>query len=57
MGHPREYDGCKFFLKEKDSVLVVVVITVIPIAFRVPAMLVFIPPSMTSVPTPLPRFV
>ena len=43
------------FLKEKDSVLVVIV--VIPIAFRMPAMLMFIPPSMTGAPAVLPRFV
>jgi hypothetical protein len=42
------------FLKEKDSALVVIV--VIPIAFGMPAMLVFIPPSMTAVPAALPRF-
>jgi hypothetical protein len=41
---------------EEDSVLVAVVIVVIPIAFRMPAMLVFIPPSMTAVPAALPRF-
>jgi glycine/D-amino acid oxidase-like deaminating enzyme len=35
----------------------VAVIVVIPIAFRMPAMLVFIPPSMTHIPAALPRFV
>ena len=35
---------------------VTVVIVVIPIAFRVPATLVFIPPSMVAVPAALPRF-
>ena len=47
-------------LEEQDSVIVAVVITimvaVIPIAFRVPAMCVFIPPSMIGVPAVLPRF-
>jgi hypothetical protein len=37
-------------------VTVAVVIVVIPIAFRVPATLVFIPPSMVAVPAALPRF-
>jgi hypothetical protein len=32
------------------------VIVVIPIAFRMPATLVFIPPSMSGVPAVLPRF-
>ena len=52
-------------LEEQDSVIVTVVITVvitimvavIPIAFRVPAMCVFIPPSMPDAPAVLPRFV
>jgi hypothetical protein len=35
---------------------VAVVIVVIPIAFRVPATLVFVPPSMVAVPAALPRF-
>ena len=39
------------------SVSVAVVILVVPIAFRMPAMLVFIPPSMTDTPAMLPRFV
>ena len=39
----------------RDSALVVIV--VIPVALRVPAMLVFIPPAMTGVPAVLPRFV
>jgi len=34
---------------------VVIVIVVIPIAFRVPATLVFIPPSMDAGPAVLPR--
>jgi hypothetical protein len=38
-------------------VAVVFVIMVIPIAFRVPAMLMFIPPSMTGAPAVLSRFV
>ena len=38
-------------------VAVVIVIAVIPISFRVPAMFVFIPPSMTGAPAPLPRLV
>jgi hypothetical protein len=38
-------------------VLVAVVIMVVPIAFRMPAMLMFIPPSMTGAPAVLPRFV
>jgi hypothetical protein len=38
-------------------VSVAVVILVIPIAFRMPAMLVFIPPSMTDAPAVFPRFV
>jgi hypothetical protein len=37
-------------------VAVAVVIVVIPITFRVPATLVFIPPSMVAVPAALPRF-
>jgi len=37
-------------------VTIAVVIVVIPIAFRVPATLVFIPPSMVAVPAALPRF-
>jgi hypothetical protein len=47
----------RHFLKEEDSVVVAVVIMVIPIAFRMPAMLMFIPPSMTGAPAVLPRFV
>ena len=35
---------------------IAVVIVIIPIAFRVPAMLVFIPPSMDAGPAVLPRF-
>jgi len=31
-------------------VAVLIVIVVIPIAFRMPSMLVFIPPSMTHIP-------
>jgi hypothetical protein len=44
---------------EEDSVVVAVliVIVVIPIAFRMPAMFVFIPPSMTGAPAAFPRFV
>jgi hypothetical protein len=38
-------------------VAIAVVIVVIPIAFRTPAMLVFIPPSMTGAPAVLPRLV
>jgi hypothetical protein len=38
-------------------VLVAIVIMVVPIAFRMPAMLMFIPPSMTGAPAVLPRFV
>ena len=34
-----------------------VVIVVVPIAFRMPAMLVFIPPSMTDTPAMFPRLV
>lgn len=37
--------------------VVAVVIVIIPIAFRAPAMLMFIPPSMIGVPAALPRFV
>jgi hypothetical protein len=37
-------------------VTIAVVIVVIPIAVRVPATLVFIPPSMVAVPAALPRF-
>jgi hypothetical protein len=36
--------------------MIAVVIVIIPIAFRVPATLVFIPPSMVAVPAALPRF-
>jgi hypothetical protein len=43
------------FRNEDDSVVIAVVIVVIPIAFGVPAMLVFIPPSMDAVPAVLPR--
>ena len=39
----------------RDSALVVIV--VIPVVLRVPAMLVFIPPAMTGLPAVLPRFV
>ena len=39
-----------------DSVLVAVVIVVIPISLGMPAMCVFIPPSMMCVPAALPRF-
>jgi hypothetical protein len=38
-------------------VVVAVVVVIIPIVFRMPAMLMFIPPSMTGVPAALPRFV
>ena len=34
---------------------VVIMIVVIPIAFRVPAAIVFIPPSVDAVPAALPR--
>jgi hypothetical protein len=44
------------FLNEDDSVVIAIVIVVIPIAFRVPATLVFVPPSMVAVPAALPRF-
>ena len=37
-------------------VVIAVVIVVIPIAFRTPAMSVFVPPSTTGVPATLPRF-
>jgi hypothetical protein len=37
-------------------VAIAVVIVVIPIAFRMPATLVFIPPSMSGAPAVLPRF-
>ena len=37
-------------------VVISIVIVVIPIAFRVPATLVFIPPSMDAGPAVLPRF-
>jgi hypothetical protein len=43
------------FLDEKDSVLVVIV--VIPVSLGMPAMGVFIPPSMMCVPAALPQFV
>lgn len=36
--------------------MIAVVIVIIPIAFRVPATLMFIPPSMVAVPAALPRF-
>jgi hypothetical protein len=36
--------------------MIAVVIVVIPIAFRVPATLVFVPPSMVAGPAALPRF-
>jgi hypothetical protein len=39
------------------SVSIAVVIVVIPIAFRMPAMLVFIPPSVTDAPAVFPRLV
>jgi hypothetical protein len=39
----------------RDSALVVIV--VIPVVLRVPAMLVFIPPAMAGVPAVLPRCV
>jgi hypothetical protein len=47
------------YCEEHDSVVVAVVfvIMIIPIAFRMPAMLMFIPPSMTGVPAAFPRFV
>ena len=49
----------RHFLKEEDSVVlaVAIVVVVIPIAVRMPATLVFIPPSMTGAPAVLPRFV
>ena len=47
------------FVREEDSVLVAVavMIAVIPIALGMPAMCVFIPPSVTDAPAVLPRFV
>ena len=45
------------FPKEEDSVLIAVVIVVVPISLDMPAMCVFIPPSMMGVPTALPDFV
>jgi hypothetical protein len=36
--------------------LVAIVIVVIPITFRVPAVAVFVPPTMALVPAALPRF-
>jgi hypothetical protein len=50
-------ESCMISRKEEDSVVVAVVIVVIPIAIHMPAMLVFIPPSMTGAPAVLPRFV
>ena len=38
-------------------IAVVIMVVVIPIVIRTPAMLVFIPPSMIRVPAALPRFV
>lgn len=43
------------FLNEDASVAVAAVIVIIPIAVGVPAMLVFIPPSMAAVPAALSR--
>lgn len=37
--------------------VVAIVVVVIPIAIRMPATFVFIPPSMTGAPAALPRFV
>jgi len=44
------------FLSEDDSVMIAVVIVIIPIAVRVPAALVFIPPSMVDGPAALSRY-
>jgi hypothetical protein len=40
-----------------DSPVIAVVIVVVPITIRMPAMLVFIPPSMVGIPAALTRFV
>jgi hypothetical protein len=37
--------------------MITIVVAVIPIVFRMPAMLMFIPPSMTGAPAVLARFV
>lgn len=37
--------------------VVAIVVVVIPVVIRVPAMFVFIPPSMIGAPAALPRFV
>jgi hypothetical protein len=37
-------------------VMIAVVIVIIPIAFRAPPTLVFIPPSVIGAPAALPRF-
>jgi len=62
-GAPATKGGARppIFLREEDSMLVAVtvavMIVVIPIALGMPAMCVFIPPSMPDAPAVLPRFV
>jgi len=40
----------------QELVAIVVVVVVVPIAFRVPAVAVFVPPAMALVPAVFPRF-
>jgi hypothetical protein len=42
---------------DSPVIAVVIMIMVIPIMIRMPAMLVFIPPSMAGIPAALTRFV
>jgi hypothetical protein len=48
--------GCPALELESRICLVAVVIVVVPIAIRAPAVTVFIPPAMAVFPTPGPRF-